>query len=172
MAGRGGPSDPHFTGPDADAADAARHERFMRVALEEARQGLHIGEVPVGAVAVLDQEVLATGFNQPIHNVDPTAHAEVVALRRAARSLGNYRLTGVTLYVTLEPCLMCVGALVLARISTLVYGASEPKTGAVRSSFRVEDVPTNHRFRIVSGILEEDCRKLLVDFFQYRRDEA
>jgi len=144
----------------------------MRVALEEARQGLHIGEVPVGAVAVLDQEVLATGFNQPIHNVDPTAHAEIVALRRAARALGNYRLTGVTLYVTLEPCLMCVGALVLARISTLVYGASEPKTGAVSSTFRVEDVPTNHRFRIVPGILEQDCRKLLVDFFQYRRDQA
>src|SRR5262245_12266217 len=144
----------------------------MRIALEEARQGLHIGEVPVGAVAVLDQEVLATGFNQPIHNVDPTGHAEMVALRRAARALGNYRLNGVTLYVTLEPCLMCVGALVLARITTLVYGAPEPKPDAVHSTVHIEDVPTNHRFRIVSGVLEEDCRKLLVDFFQYRRDEA
>lgn len=148
------------------------HERFMRLALEEARQGLHIGEVPVGAVVVLGGEVLATGFNQPIHNVDPTAHAEVVALRRAARELGNYRLTGATLYVTVEPCLMCVGALISARVSTVVYGLPEPKTGALRSILKVEETPANHRFEIVAGVLEADCRKLLVDFFKFRREEA
>jgi len=172
MAGRGDPPGSRSNNGDAAEAERALHEGFMRIALEEARQGLHIGEVPVGAAVVLDREVVATGFNQPIHNVDPTGHAEMVALRRAARALGNYRLTGVTLYVTLEPCLMCVGALILARVSTLVYGAVEPKTGAVRSTLRIEDVRSNHRFRTIAGVLEEDCRKLLVDFFQYRRDEA
>jgi tRNA(adenine34) deaminase len=144
----------------------------MRIALEEARQGLHIGEVPIGAVVVLDRRVVATGFNQPIHTVDPTAHAEQVALRRAARELGNYRLTGTTLYVTLEPCLMCVGALVNARVNTLVYGVAEPKTGAIRSLVDIDTIRTNHRFEIVSGILEADCRKVLVDFFKYRREHG
>ncbi len=144
----------------------------MRIALDEARQGLHIGEVPIGAVVVLDREVVATGFNQPIHTVDPTAHAEIVALRRAARELGNYRLTGTSLYVTIEPCLMCVGAVVNARVSTLVYGVAEPKTGGVRSLLNVEDLRVNHRFEVVSGVLEPECRKLLVDFFKYRREET
>src|SRR5262245_50968381 len=106
------------------------HEGFMRLALREARSALHVGEVPVGAAVVLGQQVLATGFNQPIHTQDPSAHAEVVALRAAARVIGNYRLTGATLYVTLEPCLMCVGALVLARVGTLPRGAPGPKFGA------------------------------------------
>ena len=105
----------------------------MRQALQEARRALHLGEVPVGAVLVAGGEVVARGFNQPIHQVDPTAHAEIVTLRSAARALGNYRLTGTTLYVTLEPCLMCAGALVQARVGTIVYGAAEPKGGAIRS---------------------------------------
>ena len=144
----------------------------MRLALDEARAGLHVGEVPIGAVIVRDREVVASGFNQPIHTIDPLAHAEVVALRRAARILGNYRLTGTTLYVTVEPCLMCVGALVTARVSTLVYGADEPKFGAVRSILDVESLGLGHRFDVVAGVLEPECRKMLVDFFKFRRDQA
>jgi tRNA(adenine34) deaminase len=143
----------------------------MRLALEEARAALHVGEVPIGAVVVRDGEVVASGFNQPVHTVDPVAHAEIVALRRAARILGNYRLTGTTLYVTVEPCLMCVGALLTARISTLVYGADEPKFGAVRSILDLGSLKLNHRFDVVSGVLEAECRKLLVDFFQFRRGD-
>jgi len=152
------------------AADA--REGFMRLALHEARSALHLGEVPVGAVVVLGQDVLATGFNQPIHTQDPSAHAEVVALRAAARALGNYRLTGTTLYVTLEPCLMCVGALVQARVATLAYGAAEPKFGAIQSLMKVEDLALTHRFEVVPGVLEDECRQLVVDFFKFRREEA
>jgi tRNA(adenine34) deaminase len=148
------------------------HEAFMRQAIEEARRALHIGEVPVGALVVEGGTVLATGFNQPIHNLDPTAHAEVVALRRAAKAAGNYRLVRATVYVTAEPCLMCVGALVNARVSTLVYGVAEPKFGAVRSLLAVEELGLNHRFEVVAGVLEAECRKLLVDFFRFRREEA
>jgi len=144
----------------------------MRLALEEARAALHVGEVPIGAVIVQDGEVVATGFNQPIRAVDPLAHAEVVALRRAARLLANYRLTGTTLYVTVEPCLMCVGALVAARVSRLVYGTDEPKFGAVRSILDVESLALNHRFEVVPGVLDAECRKLLVDFFKFRREQA
>jgi tRNA(adenine34) deaminase len=147
------------------------HERFMRMALEEARKGLHLGEVPVGAVLTRGEGVIATGFNQPIHQQDPTAHAEIVALRGAARAVGNYRITGATLYVTVEPCLMCVGALVLARVATVVYGAAEPKTGAVVSLLDVARLPLNHRFEAVAGVLEDECRTLLVDFFKFRRTE-
>lgn len=147
------------------------HESFMRLALHEASSALHLGEVPVGAVVVLGQEVLGTGFNQPIHTQDPSAHAEVIALRAAARTLGNYRLTGTTLYVTLEPCLMCVGALVLARVGILVYGAAEPKFGAIRSLIRIDDLALTHRFDVMPGVLEDDCRKLVVDFFKFRRGE-
>lgn len=143
----------------------------MRLALHEASRALHLGEVPVGAVVVLGQEVLGTGFNQPIHTQDPSAHAEVIALCAAARALGNYRLTGTTLYVTLEPCLMCVGALVLARVGTLVYGAAEPKFGAIRSLMRIDDLALTHRFDVMPGVLEDDCRKLVVDFFKFRRQE-
>ena len=142
----------------------------MRLALQEARTALHLGEVPVGAVLVAGGEVVASGFNQPIHQVDPTAHAEIVALRGAARALDNYRLTGSTLYVTVEPCLMCVGALVHARVGTVVYGAAEPKGGAIRSLLRVEDLALNHRFDVVEGILEADCRQLIQDFFKARRE--
>jgi tRNA(adenine34) deaminase len=144
----------------------------MRLALEEARRALHIGEVPVGAVLVQAGRVVASGFNQPIHAQDPTAHAEVVLLRSAARALGNYRLTGTTLYVTLEPCLMCVGALVHARVATLVYGAGEPKGGAVRSILDPQKLPLNHRFEVVAGVLEAECSKLIQDFFRYKREDA
>ena len=143
---------------------------MMRLALEEARNALHLGEVPIGAVIAQEQEVVAVGFNQPIRAVDPTAHAEVVAIRKAARELSNYRLSGLTLYVTVEPCMMCVGAIVQARIGTLVYGAPEPKFGAVDSLLDLREMRIPHRLPIVSGILEEECRKVLQDFFQYRRD--
>jgi tRNA(adenine34) deaminase len=148
------------------------HHGFMRLAIEEARKALHLGEVPIGAVLVQGGEVVGSGFNQPRHTVDPTAHAEIVALRAAARAVGNYRLTGTTLYVTLEPCLMCVGALVNARLSAVVYGAAEPKWGALRSILDAGTLRTNHRFEIVGGVLEEECRALVVDFFKYRREKG
>jgi tRNA(adenine34) deaminase len=144
----------------------------MSRALEAARMALHIGEVPVGAVVVASGSVIAVGFNQMIHTQDPTGHAEVVALRGAAKALGNYRLAGTTLYVTVEPCLMCVGALVAARVSTLVYGAAEPKGGAIVSILNVGELRLNHRFEVVAGVLEAECRKILVDFFKLRRQEA
>jgi tRNA(adenine34) deaminase len=143
---------------------------MMRLALEEARNALHLGEVPIGAVLAQEQDVIAVGFNQPIRSVDPTAHAEIVAIRKAARELSNYRLSGLTLYVTVEPCMMCVGAIVQARIGTLVYGAPEPKFGAVESLVDLAKIGIPHRLAIVSGILEQECRKVLQDFFQYRRD--
>ncbi len=147
------------------------HAPYMRQALAEAHQGMHLGEVPVGAVIVMGGVVVATGFNQPIHLQDPTAHAEIVALRAAARVVGNYRLTGATLYATVEPCLMCVGALVLARVSTLVYGTTEPKTGAVTSVLNLTEVSLNHRFEVVGGVLAAECSQVLVDFFKFRREE-
>jgi tRNA(adenine34) deaminase len=146
------------------------HEPFMREALEGARTAMRMGEVPIGAVVVRDGLIVARGFNQPIQRQDPTAHAEVVALREAARALGNYRLPGCSVYVTLEPCLMCVGALLNARVGTVVYGAAEPKFGALHSILRLEDVPANHRFEVVSGVLEAECRQLVVDFFKFRRE--
>ena len=142
----------------------------MRLALEQARLAAEAGEVPIGAVAVSGGVIVGRGFNQPIGAIDPTAHAEVIALREAARALGNYRLTGVDLYVTLEPCLMCVGALVHARIATLVYGASEPRSGAVASTARGLELPGhNHRFEVVFGVREEACRALMQAFFKARR---
>jgi tRNA(adenine34) deaminase len=143
----------------------------MGQALAQARAAGAAGEVPVGAVLVREGRVLADGYNQPIREHDPTAHAEVVALRRAAAAAGNYRLPGTTLYVTVEPCLMCVGALVNARVATLVYGASEPKFGAVSSLVRLETLSLNHRLEIVAGVREEESRDLLVEFFRSRRDE-
>lgn len=142
----------------------------MRDALGLAGEAARIGEVPVGAVVVVDGEVVGRGFNRPITDTDPTAHAEVVALRDAARRLGNYRLTGATLYVTVEPCLMCVGALVHARVGTLVYGAPEPKAGAVDSTQRAhEHAALNHRMTIVSGVLASECKTLMQEFFKARR---
>jgi tRNA(adenine34) deaminase len=148
----------------------ADHESFMRLALEQARLAADAGEVPIGAVAVSGGEVVGRGFNRPIGAVDPTAHAEVIALREAARTLGNYRLTGVDLYVTLEPCLMCVGALVHARVGRVVFGAREPKTGALVSTVQALEIPTlNHRVEIVEGVLEAQCRDLVQAFFRERR---
>jgi tRNA(adenine34) deaminase len=146
------------------------HEEYMRLALAEARRGSEAGEVPIGAVLVADGRALSQGFNQPITGSDPTAHAEIVALRSGAAKLGNYRLPGSTLYVTVEPCLMCVGALLSARVATLVYGAPEPKFGAVRSLVDLTGLRVNHRVEIVSGVLEDDCREILVEFFKSRRD--
>ncbi len=145
----------------------------MAAAIEQARLALAAGEVPIGAVVVADGRVVAAAFNQPIGSVDPTAHAEVLALREAARAVGNYRLTGATVYVTLEPCLMCVGALIHARVREVVFGAPEPKTGALVSSTRALDIPSlNHRFEIVEGVLEEECRELIQSFFRERRQSA
>ncbi len=137
---------------------------------EQARLAFDAGEVPVGAVVVVDGTIVGRGFNRPISAVDPTAHAEIVALRDAAGSLGNYRLVGSTLYVTIEPCLMCVGAMVHARVETLVFGAAEPKAGAVVSSCRAHELPSlNHRIEVVVGVLEEDCRTIIQEFFLTRR---
>ena len=142
----------------------------MRFALEEARRAAEAGEVPVGAVVVLDGQVIGAGHNQPISSHDPTAHAEIVAMRAAARAIGNYRLTGASLYVTVEPCLMCVGAMVHARIGELVFGATEPKAGAIESTQRAhEHAALNHRFTVVSGVLAAECRDVMQQFFQQRR---
>jgi tRNA(adenine34) deaminase len=146
------------------------HARFMRDALELADRAAGVGEVPVGAVVVREGQVIGRGHNQPISTDDPTAHAEIVALRDASRAVGNYRLTGATLYVTVEPCLMCVGALVHARVATLVYGASEPRAGAIESGQRVWEHPSlNHRITIVSGVLAAECRHRMRTFFLERR---
>jgi tRNA(adenine34) deaminase len=146
------------------------HEPFMRRALEQARRAEAEGEVPIGAVVVLDGEVVGRGFNRPIGAVDPTAHAEVLALRQAARHVGNYRLVGADVYVTVEPCLMCVGALVLARVRTVVFGVREPKTGALVSTVQPLEIPSlNHRFEVVEGVLEDECRDLMQAFFRSRR---
>jgi tRNA(adenine34) deaminase len=145
----------------------------MEMALKEARAAGERGEVPIGAVVVIDGRVVASGFNQPISSVDPTAHAEMVALREAARGIGNYRLTDATLYVTVEPCVMCVGALVHARVREVVYGAAEPKSGALVSAVRGLELPgLNHRFAVTGGVLEEECRRLVQLFFQERRQAA
>jgi tRNA(adenine34) deaminase len=141
------------------------HDAFMRLALDEARKALDAGEVPVGAVVVVDGAVAGAGFNQPISASDPTAHAEILALRAA-----NYRLTGSTMYVTIEPCLMCVGAMVHARVGTVVFGATEPKAGALVSMTRAHELPhLNHQLQIEAGVLEEECRALMQGFFQSRR---
>ena len=142
----------------------------MRAALEQAQLALSAGEVPIGAVLVIADHIVARGFNQPIGAVDPTAHAEIRVLRDAAKAVGNYRLTDAVVYVTVEPCLMCVGALVHARVREVVYGAPEPKTGALVSSVRVLDVPgLNHRFAITGGVLEAECRDVIQQFFRDKR---
>ena len=141
----------------------------MRQALTMARRADAAGEVPVGAVVVRDGEVIGRGANGPIAAVDPTAHAEVQALRDAALRVGNYRLPGADLFVTVEPCLMCAGALLHARIRRLVYGAAEPKFGAVASTNCVLRKATNHRIILDSGVLAADCAQLMVDFFSARR---
>lgn len=146
------------------------YDTLMERALAEARRARDAGEVPIGAVVALNGIVIGRGYNQPISSGDPTAHAEIVAIRAAAAHVGNYRLTGATLCVTIEPCLMCVGALVHARIATLVYGAAEPRTGAITSTVRGGELPGhNHRFEAVSGVREDDCRALMQQFFREKR---
>ncbi len=146
------------------------YDELMAAALDEAGKGRDAGEVPIGAVVALDGSIVGRGFNQPISSGDPTAHAEVVAIRAAAKAVNNYRLTGAVLCVTIEPCLMCVGAMVHARIGTLVFGAAEPRTGAIVSTVRGAELPGhNHRFEIVTGIRETECRTLMQEFFQSRR---
>ena len=140
---------------------------FMALALREARTGGESGEVPVGAVAVVDGQVVARGHNQPIAMADPTAHAEIVVLRDAARNAGSYRLENLTLYVTLEPCTMCVGAMVNARIARLVYGARDEKAGAVGSVYDIgRDGMLNHRIEVTSGVMADECARLLREFFE------
>jgi tRNA(adenine34) deaminase len=145
-------------------------EFYMRHAISEARQAEINGEVPVGAVIVLNRRIIGTGFNRPIGLTDPTAHAEIQAIRAAARQIGNYRLTGSTLYVTVEPCAMCAGSLINARISRLVYGTPDLRAGAIESVFRIADNSSlNHRVEVTSGILDEECREIMQSFFRARR---
>ena len=152
--------------PASAAQDAAQDVVWMRAALGEARRAEALGEVPIGAVLVRDGEIIGRGCNRPISACDPTAHAEIEALRDAARRIGNYRLPGATMYVTVEPCLMCAGALLHARIERLAYGASAPKTGAVAT---LEHAPSNHRLRVEGGILADCSARLLAEFFAARR---
>jgi tRNA(adenine34) deaminase len=149
-----------------------RHdEQFMRIALVEGETARQDGEVPVGAVVVLDDKIVARGRNRVIGLSDPTAHAEVVALREAGLAIGNYRLTGATLYSTIEPCVMCAGAIVHARVERLVYGAADPKAGAVVTHLGIctSDF-LNHKVIVEGGILEAECRRMLQSFFRERRD--
>ena len=142
---------------------------FMRRALAQAEKAVERGEVPVGAVVVKDGMIVGRGWNRPISNNDPTAHAEIVALRNAAQKLGSYRLTECDLYVTLEPCVMCLGAVVHARVRRLIYGAPDLKSGALRTVIRFPFRKMNHKPQIVAAVLADDCARLLRDFFKTRR---
>ena len=143
---------------------------YMQQAISQARNAWALGEVPVGALIVKDGQIIATGFNQPIGNHDPTAHAEIMALRAAATILGNYRLPGCEMYVTLEPCAMCAGAMMHARLARVVYGASDPKTGACGSVLNLfEQEKLNHHTELTAGVLAEECGTLLKEFFAERR---
>ena len=147
------------------------HETFMMLALEEAKKAGQISEVPIGAILVAENgEVLSAAYNQTIKAADPTAHAEVLALRQAAGKINNYRLLNTTLYVTVEPCIMCMGAIVHARVTKVVFGALDPKWGAAGSLYNfAHDDRLNHRVELLKGVLEEDCRKLMQDFFRAKR---
>jgi tRNA(Arg) A34 adenosine deaminase TadA len=143
---------------------------YMQLALAEARTAAQAGEVPVGAIVVHEGRILARAGNRPISNCDPTAHAEIAALRAAAQAAGNYRLPGAVMYVTTEPCIMCAGALIQARIARLVYGCDEPKGGAARSRFSVFDsAALNHRVQVTAGVLAEECAAILQVFFASKR---
>ena len=142
----------------------------MRLALAEAAHARSLHEVPIGAVVVADGKVVGAGCNRPVSATDPTAHAEINALRAAATALNNYRLTGVTVYVTVEPCLMCVGAMIHARVGLVVYGAPEPRSGALVSATRAHETPgLNHQLQVLGGVLEEECRALMQEFFREKR---
>ncbi|MDA0424770.1 tRNA adenosine(34) deaminase TadA [Stutzerimonas frequens] len=153
--------------------DRSQDERFMREALALAAQGAALGEVPVGAVLVRDGQIIGRGFNCPISQHDPSAHAEMVAVRDAAQALQNYRLPGVTLYVTLEPCSMCAGLIVHSRIQRVVYGATEPKAGVVVSRGQFfEQAFLNHRVLVEGGVLAQECGAVLSEFFRQRRQKG
>jgi tRNA(adenine34) deaminase len=153
--------------------NSVNHQHWMAQAIEQAKQALAQGEVPVGAVLVHNQQLIATGWNQPIGRSDPTAHAEIMALRQGGQKLANYRLVGCTLYVTIEPCAMCAGALIHARISQLVFGAKEPKAGAAGSACNLLQSPwVNHQVEVISGILATECSQLMQDFFRARRQQC
>jgi tRNA(adenine34) deaminase len=144
--------------------------QYMHLAMNQAQAAALRGEVPVGALVVLDDRILGAAGNRTLTDCDPTAHAEIVALREAAQKLGNHRLIGASIYVTVEPCAMCAGALIQARVARLIYGADEPKGGAVRTCMRVLDAPAlNHRVEVVPGVLAEESVKLLQSFFSMRR---
>ena len=143
---------------------------WMRIAIDKAVEAESRGEVPVGAVVVVRQQIAGSAGNNPISGHDPTAHAEILALREAARTMSNYRLVGATLYVTLEPCIMCMGAIIQARIGRLVYGADDPKSGAAGSVYSIgQDGLLNHRLEIRKGVLAPQCSQLLQDFFRRKR---
>lgn len=143
---------------------------WIEQALGLAHQAEAQGEVPVGALLVLEDKIVGQGWNQPIQNSDPTAHAEIIALRQAASELNNYRLLNTTLYVTLEPCAMCIGAIIHARVKRVVYGALDPRAGAVESVFKIPDEPSlNHKLETLGGVLNDECSSLLRNFFQKRR---
>jgi len=145
----------------------ATHSDFMGMALEEAEAAAREGEIPVGAVLVRDGEVIARDHNRRDETGDPSAHAEILVLRRAGEKKGDWRLSGTTLYVTLEPCPMCAGAIVLARVDTVVFGASDPEAGAGGSAYNIlEDGKLGHRVRVIAGIMEDECRRVLDDFFK------
>jgi tRNA(adenine34) deaminase len=148
----------------------AAHERWMREAIRAAREAEASGEVPVGTCVMVDGEMLAVAGNRTRTDCDPTAHAEVVALRAAAKKFGNYRLARAVVYSTIEPCAMCAGALIQARVPLLVYGAADERAGAVESHFHLCDAPQlNHRIEVIKGILEAECRALMQEFFKSRR---
>ena len=145
-------------------------EKFMMLAIQEAKKSKEMNEVPVGAIVVMNDKIISQSHNQPISQNDPTSHAEINALRLASKILGNYRLTGATLYVTLEPCAMCYGAIIHARISRLIFGASDTKTGVCGSSINFHEQECfNHTPEILGGVLEEDCSLILKDFFKDKR---
>ena len=144
--------------------------QFMQQAIELAREAERTGEVPIGAIVVIDGEVVGRGYNSPIQRNDPTAHAEILAIREAANRIGNYRLTGATMYATLEPCPMCAGALVHSRIDRLVFGARDLRFGGIRSKLRIADSDLlNHQVTIVEGVMAAECLELLKDFFSLKR---
>jgi tRNA(adenine34) deaminase len=156
-----------------ESRSTEKDDTFMRIALEEARGAATAGEVPVGAVLVRDSDgvIVARGANRTIRDCDPTAHAEVVVLREASRAIGNYRLAGTTLYVTIEPCSMCAGAIIQARVPRVVYGCDDTKGGAVRSCFEVLSHPKlNHQVEVTSGVMASECAAVIQDFFAQRRD--
>jgi tRNA(adenine34) deaminase len=159
--------EPHARGRRMDCQNA---EFWMREALAEARKAESQGEVPIGAVLLVNEKIVARGHKRSILTHDPTAHAEIVALRHGTQVFRNYRMPGSVLVVTIEPCVMCVGAMIQARVEHVIYGAADPKAGAIDSHFQLADSPTlNHKITVLSGILEQECRSLLTTFFQSRR---